>query len=59
MKFKDIPVFTKFRLTLDWKAGIDIVYVKMTDAVDSYNAVKVSNPDYPLTIAADFEVTVI
>ena len=59
MRFSELEVGQKFRITLDWEAGIDIVYLKTSDAPSGHNAVKVDYPDNPLTISLKFKVTVV
>lgn len=59
MRFSEIEVGQKFRITLDWKEGIDIVYIKTSNSLIEGNAVKVDFPDKPLGISPEFKVTLL
>lgn len=57
MKFKDLPDGTEFRVTLDMKAGMDVVYVKAVEDGARHNAVRVDTPSQTVSIPPNFEVT--
>lgn len=57
MKFKDLPERTRFVLTDDAKANVDIVYIKSYQDDGRYNAVKLGTPVVPVLVNPDFDVT--
>ncbi|XAG95331.1 hypothetical protein MIF8_40 [Erwinia phage MIF8] len=57
MKFKYLPDGTKFRITQDMEAGMDVVYVKALEDGPYHNAVRTDNSS--LAIRIDDNVRVV